>query len=67
MTKEEYLDLAASRWDALESLQDETTFYDYEKKFDTLWVELGRQVLEKTVGVSSTDRRIKKKSKVATE
>ncbi|WKN41561.1 hypothetical protein [Tunicatimonas pelagia] len=67
MTKEEYLDLAASRWDALESLQDERTFYDYEKKFDTLWVELGRQVLEKTVGVSSTDRRIKKKSKVATE
>ncbi|MEM6846303.1 MAG: hypothetical protein AAF632_29090 [Bacteroidota bacterium] len=58
--------MAASQWDALQSLQDEATFYDYEKKFDALWVGLGlgRQVLEQTVDTSFTDRRTKKNPKV---
>jgi len=60
MTKEEYLKLAEEKWDALHGLRKENNFYDYEKKFDQLWVELGKEVLEKSISNPSKDRRKKK-------
>ena len=63
MTKEEYLALAAQKYEALAKLSEHLNFYDYEKSFDALWVEFGRQVLEKTI--SSLPRDHRKKTLVA--
>lgn len=60
MTKEEYLELAAAQWEELESLEKETNFYDYEKKFDELMVDLGQKILNKQTEGLSKDRRQKK-------
>lgn len=46
MTKEEFLALAASRYEEIEALKDHDNFYDYEKAFDYLWQELGRSCME---------------------
>lgn len=40
MSKEEYLQIAASKYDELQKLNAETNFYDYEKGFDELWMGL---------------------------
>lgn len=51
MTKDEFLTLAASRYDDLQHLNiEQTNFYDYEKGFAKLWTELGRAVLEGNLG-----------------
>lgn len=60
MTKEEFLVLAAEKWDSLDSLQSEESFYEYEKKFDELWVEFGRETIEKSISDVPVDRRKKK-------
>lgn len=47
MTKEEFLALASQKWEELSEKQEKMeSFYDYEKNFDELWTDLGRQVLE---------------------
>jgi len=60
MTKEEFLVLAAKKWESLDSLQSEESFYEYEKKFDELWVEFGRETMEKSISDVPVDRRKKK-------
>ena len=60
MTKAEYLKLAEEKWESLNSLQEVNNFYDYEKNFDKIWVELGKTVLEKSLGEVGKDRRKKK-------
>lgn len=64
MTKEEFLVLAAAKWEAIEkhkALSD--NFYDYEKGFDELWVDFGRRSLEGSLGELSADRRKKNSTK----
>jgi hypothetical protein len=60
MTKEEYLALAAQRYDELQSLNKLDNFYDYEKQFVSIWKDLGREVLEKNIGELPRDKRKKK-------
>jgi hypothetical protein len=67
MTKEEFLGLATQEWDRLEALKSETSFYEYEKSFDLIWVKLGQKVLEKSISNTSKDRRKKNKLGVDTE
>jgi hypothetical protein len=63
MTKEEYLTIAASRYEELEALKEKDNFYDYEKSFDAIWQDLGRLYLENSLnGQSSTKDRRKKKN-----
>lgn len=51
MTKDEFLTLAASRYDDLQRLNDEQpSFYHYEEAFAQLWTALGRDVLETNLG-----------------
>ena len=60
MTKEEFLALAESRYEALQELNQLNSFYDYEKIFVDLWRDLGREVLEKNLGEVPENRRKKK-------
>lgn len=60
MTKQEYLDAAASRYDELQALNKITDFYDYEVEFVTLWRDFGKEILEKNLGALSKDKRKKK-------
>lgn len=60
MTKEEYIALAALKYEELQKLKDKPTFYDYEKSFAEIWQDLGRQVLEKNLSDVPADRRKKK-------
>lgn len=50
MTKEEFLALAEAKYASIRALNAEPSFYDYEKGFDELWIELGREVLERNIG-----------------
>lgn len=59
MTKEEYLELAASKYESISKLQEHKNFYDYEEAFDELWVDLGRSVLEQSIGTVPKDAKKK--------
>lgn len=61
MTKEEYLQLAESKWEALQRLQNEESFYEYEKHFDGIMQDLNRELLERSISEVPADRRKKKK------
>jgi hypothetical protein len=60
MTKEEFIQLAGSRYDELQALNKLNTLYDYEKAFVGIWQGLGRNVLEKNLGELPNDKRKKK-------
>ena len=62
MTKEEYLSIAASKYEELQSLKKIDNFYDYEKEFEKIFIDLARTVLEENLGKPSADRRKKKHS-----
>lgn len=59
MSKEEYLALAAARYEELQGLKKYKDFYSYEAEFDKIWTDLGRQVLENTVSQVPKDYRKK--------
>jgi hypothetical protein len=61
MTEAEYIALARQKYHDLQQLKHKPTFYDYEKSFDEIWQELGRQVLEKNLSEVPADRRKKKR------
>lgn len=62
MTKEEFLVLASQKWEELSENQEKMeSFYDYEKNFDALWTDLGRQVLEGSLEGPSVNESSKKK------
>ena len=60
MTEAEFMALAQKRYQSLQSLNKITSFYDYEKEFDSIWQDLGREVLEANVSLVPADRRKKK-------
>ena len=60
MTEDEYVALARQKYQDLQQLKRKPTFYDYEKSFDEIWQDLGRQVLEKSLSDVPVDRRKKK-------
>lgn len=60
MTKAEYLEIAAKRYDELQALNKLDNFYDYEKEFVSILHDMGREVLEKNLGTLSKDKRKKK-------
>jgi hypothetical protein len=60
MTKEEYLAIAETRYEAIAKLQQSDNFYDMEKKFVEIINDLGRDLLQQTLGEAGADRRKKK-------
>ncbi len=67
MTEEEFIERARSKYASLDKLsRSNRNFYDYEKEFDKIWTELGREVLEKSIGSIPGDHRLKKNSSAST-
>jgi hypothetical protein len=62
MSKEEYLALAASKWPQLEELDQEKDFYEYERRFEQIMLELSLAVLQSKISNPGNDRRKKTKS-----
>ena len=60
MTEANFIALAQKRYAALQALNKIDNFYDYEKEFESIWRELGREVLESNLSDISADRRKKK-------
>jgi len=67
MSEEQFLELARSKYKEIASLESTKDFYNYEKQFDQLWVELGRQVLEQSISEPPKDRRKKKDNSPGSE
>ncbi len=42
----DFLKLAKGKYQQLKKLEGTPSFYEYEKNFDRVWTELGREVLE---------------------
>ena len=64
MTKEEYLAIAAAKYDELQALNKIDNFYDYEKTFEKIWKDTGRAVLEKNISDLPADSRKKNTYKI---
>ena len=62
MTESNFIALAQKRYEALQALNKIDNFYDYEKEFESLWRDLGREVLESNLSDFAADRRKKKHS-----
>lgn len=60
LSKEDFLELACAKYDKVKALKNIKNFYDYEKAFDELWTEYGRETLEKSISATPKDRRKKK-------
>jgi hypothetical protein len=60
LSEEAFLSLARSRYAELSALSSIDNFYEYEKEFDGLWVSLGREVLEGSLGEVPENHRKKK-------
>ena len=60
MTEANFITLAQKRYAALQALNKIDKFYDYEKEFEFIWRDLGREVLESNLSNIPADRRKKK-------
>ena len=60
MTEADFIALSQKRYAALQALNKIDNFYDYEKEFESLWRDLGREVLESNLSDIPADRRKKK-------
>jgi hypothetical protein len=62
MTEEEYLALCKSHWESFQKLNESTNLYDHEKDLEGMLINLGRDILQKSVGPVGQDHRKKKSS-----
>lgn len=60
MTEATFIELAKKRYAELQALNKIDSFYDYEKEFDAIWRDLGREVFETNISKVPADRRKKK-------
>lgn len=49
MSEEEYIAIAKARYAAIKKLEGESSFYEYEKQFSQIWIDLGKEVMEKSI------------------
>jgi hypothetical protein len=59
VTEDQYIALARSKYQELKELEKAKDFYEFEKRFDEIWTELGRQVIEQHISDVPNDRRKK--------
>lgn len=63
MTKADFLKIAEAEYDKINELKDEKSFYEYEKRFEEIWIDYGKKVLEQNISKVGSDRRKKKDKK----
>lgn len=63
ISKEEFLRIVESRYEAINALDDGRDFYDYEKGFAAIVQGMNRELLESSIGPVPSDRRKKKLSR----
>lgn len=61
MTEEQYIELCRSKYQELNKLNNLNDFYEYEKRFDNIMIELSRELLESNLSEVPADRRKKKR------
>jgi hypothetical protein len=66
LSESAFLELARAKYAQIAALEQETSFYVYEKTFDAIWVDLGRQVLEGSISEVPQSAQKKSTSKAAT-
>jgi hypothetical protein len=59
MTEAAFMAMAQKRYATLQTLNKIDNFYDYEKEFEGIWRDLGREVLEANISEVPADRRKK--------
>ena len=60
ISEEEFLAQAKERYQTIKKLSSIESYYDYEKSFDEIWTDYGREILEKSISEPPKDRRKKK-------
>lgn len=60
LTEEEFIALARSKYQQINDLQHEKSFFNYEQRFSEIMQELSRQTLEKSISDVPNERRKKK-------
>lgn len=60
MEKTDFLKLMDEHYNSLMALKGEKSFYEFEKKFEKLWLQTGQSMMEKTISKPGLDRRKKK-------
>ena len=59
MTEEQFVELARKQFQKIKALKSVTSFYEYEKQFDKVWTDYGKETLEQTINKPPKDRRKK--------
>lgn len=67
MTEDEFVALSREKYRKLQELNKINDFYEYEKTFDAIWTEFGRESLEKNMGEVPKNRQKKIASEPGTE
>jgi hypothetical protein len=60
MTREEFLSIAGKHYDSIVELKSHNDFYDYEVGFLDIHRKMGKEILEKSIGVVPSNKRKKK-------
>ena len=60
ISEEKFIAQAKIHYQKIKKLSDITSYYDYEKAFDEIWTDYGRDVLERSISEPPKDRRKKK-------
>jgi hypothetical protein len=60
LSEAEFLELARAKYAQIAALEQSKNFYEHEKTFEGVWVELGRQVLEASISAVPVAARKKK-------
>ena len=62
LSREKFLEIAASKYAEISRLEEKPNMLDYERGLRDLMNELGRSILEQQLDEETTDRRKKKSS-----
>lgn len=60
MKREQLMEAIEPYIDSLLKLENENSFYDFEKKFGEIWQSVGREAMQKIIGDKGKDHRTKK-------
>lgn len=50
MTRDEFHALADAHFDRINALQDSPTFFEFEEEFTQIWTQLGKQIVQASLG-----------------